>query len=170
MSDGPTSGDPSVPPTEIQGVPTHYEVLGIPPGADDAAIQQGYRDRLAQLARAGPSGGALPSAEQVEEARNVLLSPFTRVSYDSKHFGADSAYAWSRDNEAYHGKSWARPNDYQKVVISGTVLILLTTLVIGAFLAIAERFSVTAALVLVAVTVLPVLLWVIYNYWRRFTE
>jgi hypothetical protein len=136
--------------------PNHYEVLGIPPGSDDDAIRKGHKRRVTQLTMARGEVEGLPSKEQLDEARAVLLSPFARTAYDTEHFGGDSAYIWSRGDDHFAGKSWARPNDFQKMMIGvivtvmGIIFVLALSVYVTRRLGPGARLGVMALLVAVA--------------------
>lgn len=74
----------------MSGEPNYYELLGIEPTADQAAIDAAYqgrslRFRLGQLrdrARSLPG----PSQEEVEQAYAVLGNPEARALYDAAYF------------------------------------------------------------------------------------
>lgn len=65
--------------------PTHYEVLGVRPGASPAAIRRAWRRRTA---KAGPGS---PELARLNDAADTLLDPERRAAYDDTLPSADTA-------------------------------------------------------------------------------
>lgn len=66
---------------------THYEVLGVEPGAERDAIREAYRSRIAELSPDSYRGSAeerVDESMRVNKAWNVLSDPFQRRRYDDQ--------------------------------------------------------------------------------------
>jgi len=64
---------------------THYDVLGVEPGAERDAIREAYRSRIAELKPDSFRGSAeerVDESMRVNKAWNVLSDPFQRRRYD----------------------------------------------------------------------------------------
>src|SRR5688572_15423295 len=90
MSRGPAVSDPYAEWLDIPAhlrPPTHYQLLGIPPSElDPRAIVAAADRRLARLREhaTGPRGDdARRLAREVVEARDTLVDPVTRLTYDT---------------------------------------------------------------------------------------
>lgn len=70
--------------------PTYYEILGLQPDADGAAIEAAYRGRSLRFkvgqprTRAAEQAG--PTQEQIEQAYAILGDPESRTLYDAVYF------------------------------------------------------------------------------------
>lgn len=82
--------------------PTHYQLLGIPPSElDPKAIAAAAAGRLARLREhaAGPRGDeARRVAREVIEARDTLVDPVSRLTYDT--LAPDAADPWWKEEAA----------------------------------------------------------------------
>ncbi len=66
---------------------THYEVLGVEPGADRDSIRDAYRSRIAELkpdVYRGSTEERVDESMRVNKAWNVLSDPFQRGRYDDE--------------------------------------------------------------------------------------
>lgn len=66
---------------------THYEVLGVEPGAERDAIREAYRSRIAELSPDSYRGSTeerVDESMRVNKAWNVLSDPFQRRRYDDQ--------------------------------------------------------------------------------------
>jgi curved DNA-binding protein CbpA len=78
---------------------TFYEVLGVPPDADEATIKHAYR-RLAAKHHPDRDGGSEEEFKKVAEAYLVLSDPEKRAYYDKTGSSPQAGSTEDPDNEA----------------------------------------------------------------------
>lgn len=122
-----------------------YSLLGVPPDASEAQIQEAYRERARQVHPDRPQGDADLMA-RVNEARDVLSDPRRRRDYDRLR---------SRSRQAAEGEAVSQPWEEDPPDVSeeggtGTPLgrVLRRLVVIGPLLAaLAAALGVLGALI-----------------------